>query len=303
MKARTLFSRFVGRIRRRGLLDTLGAAWNIALGLADYHLNPLALKESKVLPRDWAEIRAEMEERGLDVAPYRINVANFRDWLNQAAFPDYYVQSYGDVFIEKALEHYVSTDLLELKPGKVFIDVAASSSPWLNIAPRLYGVMALALDLNPPTASVLGYKIVSDATHMPFPDNSVDGLALHCAYETFEGNADSRLIPEAARVLRRGGRMVILPLYMHHLYYADSSPGADRRGLDYQGAKRVWREERNGRVGFGGVRFSRKYDVPAFLERVVRFKGSLRLTICYIENETEVDPNCYLKFAAVFEKV
>ena len=282
------------RVRRKGLLDTVGVAWNISTGLADYYLNPFALTTGKLPPRNWPQIRAEMEQADLQVVPYRINVPAFRDWLERAAFPDYYVKRYGKVFVEKALEHYVGADLLGLSPGQVFIDVAASSSPWLNIAPRLYGVMALALDLHPPTATVPGYKLAADATHMPLPDNSVDGMALHCAYEMFEGDADSRLIPEAARVLREGGRMVILPLYMHHLYYADSSPGADRRGIDYQGAKRVWREDRDGRVGLGGVRFSRKYDVPAFLERVVPHRGPLRLTIRYIENETEVDPICYL---------
>ena len=90
--------------------------------------------------------------------------------------------------------------------------------------------------------------------------------------------------------------MVILPLYMHNFYFADSSPLADRRGLDYQGAERVWRDD-----GYK-VRFSRKYSVKAFLERVVSNLNGLSLKIYYIENEREVDDKCYLKFAAVFEK-
>ena len=293
--------KIIQRMRRRvyakGLGDTLGMAWNIGKGLAGYYLNRFALKESRLQPRNWAQIRTEMEQAGLSVVSYQIDVAAFRDWLDRADFPEYYVRFYGNVFIEKALEHYVSADLLELRTDKIFVDVAASSSPWLNIASRLYGVTALALDLSPPAAPVPGHKLAADATFLPFRDNSVDAMALHCAYETFEGNADSRLIPEATRVLRDGGRMVILPLYMHHLYYADSSPWADRRGVDYQGAVRVWRESR------GKVRFSRKYDVPAFLERVVQYRGPLRLTIRYIENEKEVDPVCYLKLTAVFEKL
>jgi hypothetical protein len=39
------------------------------------------------------------------------------------------------------------------------------------------------------------------------------------------------------------------------------------------------------------------------MERVVKHKGPLHLTIYYVENESEVDPVCYLKFAAVFEKL
>ena len=121
-------------------------------------------------------------------------------------------------------------------------------------------------------------------------------MALHCAYEMFEGDADIRLLPEAQRVLAAGGKMVILPLYMHNLYFADSSPWSDRRGLDYQGAERVWRDDGH------RVRFSRKYSVDAFLKRVVSNMGDLKLKIYYIENEKEVSPICYLKFAAVFEK-
>lgn len=296
MSPSQFLQKLTDRIRRKGLFDTMAAAWNIGTGLLDYHLNPLALKTSKLPAPNWPQIRIELERAGLKVIPYRVNIPEFRNWLKKAAFSEYYVKAYGGVFVEKALEHYVSSDLLQLSQSKVFIDVAASSSPWLNIAPRLYGVKALAIDLNPPTAPVPGLKIAADATRMPLRQSSVDAMALHCAFEMFEGDADVRLIQEATRILQPGGKMVILPLYLHHLYYGDSAPMADRRGLDYQGAKRVWRED-----GYR-VRFSRKYDVTAFLERVVRQKGPLRLTICYLENEKEVDPICYLKFAAVFER-
>jgi len=288
--------RIKGHIDRKGLFDTGGAAWNIGTGLIDYYFNPFALKTSKLPQVSYPQIRTEMEQAGLSVLSYRINVAAFWDWLQWAAFPDYYVKGYGGVFVEKALEHYVSSDLLRLSPGQVFIDIASSNSPWFSIAPRLYGVKALALDLDPPTSPAPGLKVASDATRLPLKDDSVDALALHCAYEMFEGDADSRLIPEAARVLRSGGKMVILPLYMSHLYYVDSSPQSDRRQIDYQGARRVWRD------GAGLVRFSRKYSVLAFMERVVRYSGCFRLSLYFIENEKEVDPTCYLKFAAFFEK-
>jgi hypothetical protein len=285
------------RIRRKGLVDTAAAAWNIGTGLLDYHLNPLALKTSKLPPPNWPQIRTDLEEAGLQVIPYRINVSEFKNWLKDADFPEYYVGAYGGVFVEKALEHYVSSDLLQLSKCKVFIDVAASSSPWLNIAPRLYGVKTLALDLNPPTAPVPGRKIAADATQMPFKKGTVDAMALHCAFEMFEGDADIRLVHEASSLLQRGGKMVILPLYLHHLYYGDSAPMADRRGLDYQGAKRVWRED-----GYR-IRFSRKYNVAAFVERVVRQNVGFRLNIYYLENEKDVDPICYLKFVAMFDKL
>lgn len=296
------FQRVAAHIRKKGLFDTLGAAWNIGLGLADYHCNRHSLKTSKLTPCNWAQIRTEMEQNRLPVISYRVDIPAFREWLHQADFPEYYVRGYGSVFIEKALEHYVGADLLGLKPEDVLVDVAAASSPWLYIAQRIYKVKSLALDLKPPTIPLPGHKLAADATMMPFRNESIDSLVLHCAYETFEGDADSQLIPEASRVLRKGGKLLILPLYMHHIYYVDSSPGADRRGVDYQDAKRVWRENSNGKVGLGGTRFSRKYSIAALTERVVKYKGSMHLAIYYIENEKEVDQKCYLKFAALFEK-
>lgn len=293
-----MIARLLGRIQRKGLSDTVGLAWCVAAGTLDYWLNPFAKRQNRIPKQNYEEIRADMEQAGLDVASCRVDVERFHAWLERAHFPQDYVdvyERYGKgVFLEKALEHYLGAELLGLGPDDVLIDVAAANSPWLDIAERLYGCTAYALDLAYPPG-IHGKQIGADATAMPLEDGFATKMALHCAYEMFEGDADSRLIPEAARVLRRGGRMVILPLYMHHLYYADSSPWADRRGVDYQGAVRVWRER-------DVVRFSRKYDVPAFMERVVPHKGPLRLTIRYIENEKEVDPACYLKFAAVFDR-
>jgi len=237
-----------------------------------------------------------MEQAGLKVFPYRVDIPEFKAWVGEAGFEEKYQVCYGSLFVEKALEHYVGAQILDLKPRQVLVDVAAASSPWMIIAERLYHVHAFSLDLRPST-SPSGRQIAADATRMPFRDESIDCMALHCAYETFEGDADSRLVAEASRVLRSGGRMVILPLYMHHLYFAESSPGTDRRGLDYQSALRVWREPLT-----SPARFSRKYNVSALMERVVGVKERLDLKIYYIENETEVDPVCYLKFAALFEK-
>lgn len=297
-----LFLHVRDRIRSEGLLGTSHLVFHIGLGFFDYYLNPTALKSSSLPVVDWADIRNQMIQAGLEVVPYRIDVQAFYRWLGEAMFPDYYSRLYDRVFVEKALEHYVGAELLAMPKDSILIDVAASESPWLSIAPRMYGVTAIALDLNPPSASVPGHRVVADATEMPYPNESIDSMVLHCAYEMFEGKSDSLLIQEAARALKKGGRLVILPLYMHHLYHIDSSPGADRRRIEYQGAERVWREEAGRKVRLGGIRFSRKYDVPAFLNRVAQYKGPMKLKIWYIENEKEIDSVCYLKFAVVFEK-
>jgi len=295
MPFEVLILKVVQRIRKKSVTDVIGTTWNIGQGLVDYYLNPSAKRQSSLPKPDYEKIRSDMENAGFNVIPYRIDVANFYKWLSKADFPKKYIDSYGPKFVEKALEHYLGTKLLELGRKDVLIDVAAAHSPWFEIAERMYGCKAYALDLSFPKG-INGKKIGADATAMPLPDGFATKMTLHCAYEMFEGDADSRLIPEAERVLVLGGKMVILPLYMHNFYFADSSPWADRRGLEYQGAVRVWRDD-----GYN-VRFSRKYSVDVFIERVVKQIGSLSLIIYFIENEKEVDQNCYCKFVAVFSK-
>jgi ubiquinone/menaquinone biosynthesis C-methylase UbiE len=290
-----MINRILRQIKRKGLLDTINLSYHIVSGLMGFYLNPYSKRQSKLSPQNYEKIRSDFESSGITVIPYRVNVDEFNNWLDKASFPKEYVNHYGSVFIEKALEHYVGAQLLELKEGDKLIDIAASSSPWSEISKRLYGCTAYALDIAFPKG-VNGNKIGADATDTPLPDNFATKMALHCAYEMFESDADIRLLSEAKRVLNMGGKMVILPLYMHNFYFADSSPLADRRKLDYQGAMRVWRDDGH------RIRFSRKYSVKSFIERVVYNLNGLQLKVYFIENEKELSSDCYLKFAAVFEK-
>ena len=116
----------------------------------------------------------------------------------------------------------------------------------------------------------------------------------------FENDADMNLIKEANRVLTRGGKMVIIPLYMAHLYHIQSSPKVNRKGVEYGKARRVWRDDKY------PVRFSRRYSVEAFKERVANHRDKLNLKIFYFTNEQEMkekpEDRVYVKFAACFTK-
>jgi SAM-dependent methyltransferase len=246
---------------------------------------------------DLTNISKDFEALGVKVIQYKIDVDGFNDWLEQVQFPSSYIDSYGGVFVEKALEHYVGASLLQMRSDDMLIDVAAAHSPWYEMARRLYGCDGYALDLVFPSG-VHGKKIGADATHMPLPDDFATKITLHCSYEHFEGSADVRLISEAYRILKDGGKMIILPLYMHEFYQALSSPWAGRKGLDYNGAELVWWDYYDA----PRCRFARNYSVEAFYERIVTNLNGFTLQIYYIENEKEVSPTCYLKFAALFEK-
>lgn len=269
-------------------------------GMMDYHFNPKALKQGNVDSFiDNEKIREEFIDNEFEVMDYDIDKADFTQWLHEVNFPGQYIEEYGEVFTEKALEHYLSFKFLELNENDVFVDIAAASSPWYDLAEKRYKCKSFAVDLHVPPKS--GPRLIEcDATHMPFSDESISKIALHCAYEMFENNADIDLIKEANRVLKPAGKMVIIPLYMAHFYHIQSSPKVNRKGIEYGKAKRVWRDDKY------PVRFSRHYSVEAFKERVGNYSGKLNLKIFYLTNERKMkmrpEDRLYVKFAACFTK-
>jgi hypothetical protein len=175
-------------------------------GMIDYHFNPNALEQSEIEPFiDNEKIRQEFIDNGFEVVDYDIDKSDFTQWLNEVNFPTEYSEGYGEVFTEKVLEHYLSSKLLDLNENDVFIDVAAASSPWYDLAEKRYKCKNFAVDLHLPPAKNDPRLIECDATNMPFDDESISKIALHCAYEMFENDADINRIEEANRVLTGGG--------------------------------------------------------------------------------------------------
>jgi SAM-dependent methyltransferase len=294
------YQRLSRYLQLRGPRETLAIIFHITAGYLDYYLNPWARRTSTLPAARPYDIIREIEGRGFRVRDYRIDVEAFRQWLKRTDFTEDYQEYYGPLFIEKALEHFVGADLLSLRED-LLIDVAASNSPWSSIVSSLYPVRAIALDMNASTRAP-GLFVSASATHLPFSDRSLDYLSLHCAYETFEGNADSLFIAKADRVLKPGGRMVILPLYLHHIAHVYSSPGSDRRKVPYGKELKFWHDRQEGRNRLCGVRFCRIYSVASFFQRVITGKGNLDLTIYNVTNASELSADCYLRFAALFEK-
>lgn len=206
-------------------------------------------------------VRDELARLGVRVEESRINAAEFETWLaDWSEITDFY-RAYGQVAIEKCLEHYLSTRECHLRTGDVVVDVAASGSPYARTL-ESRGIDAYSLDLSYPPG-MNGRKIGADATQSGLPDDFADALTLHCAYECFMGDADTRLLTEAARILKPSGRLFISPLYMDDSFYNITSPYCDQAAVDIDpGADRVWREDQ------WKEPFSRHYSAEAFVDRV-----------------------------------
>lgn len=289
------FNEILVDARKRTIKDNLDLFFHILKSLYDCYFNKKSLRVSRLKPTDNLRIKEEYLQINIKVVPYRIDVEEFEEQCSRYSFPKPYLRSYGNIYKEKLLEHYLSWKLLDFVEEDVFVDIAAADSPWYNILKNTDNINSYCLDLKFPKG-INGNKIGANASNIPVKDGFFTKIALHCAFEAFENDSDTEFIREAGRVLKHGGKLIILPLYMGNFHYISSSPFTDRRGIKYGNAKLVYRDDGS------MVRFARHYSVDAFINRVYKYCSGFNLKIYYIENEKEIDENCYVKFMAVFEK-
>jgi len=255
-----------------------------------------APKTHEELRLDEPAIQAALAVIGVARQGYRVDVADYRAWRAEAAYEVHHPGYYSENLHEKSLEHYLAARLLALRRGDVYIDIASQNGTAAEIYTRLHGVDAYVQDLDFPEG-LHGRQIGGDAAAMDVPDGFADAMALHCSFEHFEGDSDSRFIREAARVLRPGGRCVIVPLYLCQYYACITHPPmAITGGVAFEPditlhAMQGWLN-----------RHGRFYDAAHLAERVLRAAPELKFTLHVVENYAEVDPSCYARFALLLEK-
>ena len=90
------------------------------LMLFRYYLNPFIKKGWPSTDIDTTNL--QIVEAEINLENYDVNINDFKKWLNQASYPKNYKESYGKIFIEKALEHYLSMCFIDKKDDIVIID-------------------------------------------------------------------------------------------------------------------------------------------------------------------------------------
>jgi SAM-dependent methyltransferase len=236
----------------------------------------------------------------LDIAVWR---AAFRAYCNLPCYQGDYKRYGGPEFFcfqEKALEHFLSLVLGDPLPGQTVVDVGSCKSVVPEILREIYGATCYEQDLVYPQG-VNGTTIGSSASDIPLASNSVDLFTLHCTYEHFEGDADIGFVKECGRLLRPGGKAIILPLYLnasHVNITGETSPEAlGQIGWDSDAehfcAIPEWQN-----------RFGRHYSAKVFRTRVLdtAHRVGLSPTLYRTRSLSSVDPRLWLKWALVFEK-
>lgn len=168
--------------------------------------------EQKFDPKEFCE---RFKKSGIEIEEIEIDIRDFEQWMGKyPSIVDTY-KGYGDVRIEKILEHYLTIKYLDVKREDILIDIAAAGSNLAKVL-RKKGMKAYRQDLTYPDG-INGYDIGGDAGNMLLPDAFADVLTLHCAFECFQGEADVRFVREAGRILRGGGEGRNYPsIYRYH---------------------------------------------------------------------------------------
>ncbi len=228
---------------------------------------------------DIGDLVYRFQELNIPIRAIKIDVKDVEKWLIEfSEIVDFY-KGMGDVTIEKSLEHYLTMKHLNISHTDVYIDIAASASPFADILGKHLKNKTFKQDLV-YKKGIHGNKIGGDAGSMPISDNFADVLTLHCAYECFQGDADIRFIGEAGRVLKAGGRLGIVPLYVDSVYFVKTGPKHDKRKVDVEKeAKWIWRDD-----AYDKEPFSRHYSPESFKTRVIDNIGNLKYEILWFTN-------------------
>jgi hypothetical protein len=243
-------------------------------------------------------IKNDLLNNDIRVADYEIDLADYNYFMLKASYkkyPLYYVMGQNTHLFEKSLEHYLASKLLQLNADDTYLDIASANSPAPDIYHELFGCQVFRQDLD-YCKGLKGDKIGGNACRMPIEDGFCTKMALHCSFEHFEGDNDILFIKEANRVLRKGGKLCILPLYLFTKYANQIDP------ILVETKKDVIEKDMTLYCLKGYTNYHRFYDVNHFIERVYRNLDKLKITLYMVKNGKEISPHCHIKFIALFEK-
>src|SRR5580658_34796 len=273
--------------------------------LSDYEQS-VAILRSKCsqLKTEWVDPRPHLDEISQRILANEIllrqlnaDVSGFRAYFERAEYTTRYPEYYRNNLSEKAFEHFVALQLLNPGPSDVFIDIASEGSPLPQIVQRLHGSASYAQDIM-YQPGMNGTQIGGDACSMPVSNGFASCATLTCSLEHFEGDGDTRLFRELCRVLRTGGRVVVIPLYIFlepaiqtdPTYSASLEIPFDRGATVY--CAKGWRN-----------RHGRWYSPETLRSRIIDACPEMRFTVYRLWNTDAVDPSIYARFVLVGQRL
>ncbi|MFC2155563.1 class I SAM-dependent methyltransferase [Acidobacteriota bacterium] len=240
----------------------------------------------------------QIEKKKIPVLPYKVDKNEYEKFLLKINYKKKYPRYYSFNFPEKTLEHFVAFKLLNLKTGDKFIDIAAEQSPHSREYSRLTGCIGYKQDIM-FRPGIYGKKIGGDAGEIPVTDDFFQGALAACSIEHFEKDSDTRFMEEMSRILSKGGKIVILPLYLHKSPFCLTDPRYSLPGdVEFDAGIDIYcvQDFQN--------RHGRYYSPDTLSQRLIEpNKSRMNFALYYIENFKEMDESNYCRFALMGEKI
>ncbi|ADN36161.1 Methyltransferase type 11 [Methanolacinia petrolearia DSM 11571] len=231
--------------------------------------------------------------RGISVKRIRVDRKGYLKYIIKAEYKTKYPEYYINNFFEKTFEHYLCYHFLDLKQNEKFIDIASEHSPVVDIFSNLTGCIGYSQDImyNP---GIHDNKIGSNASEIPVPDEFFNGAIATCSIEHFENDSDILFMREMERLLIKGGKIIIAPLYIYSKsscqtdprYSIPGSVSFDNEAIIY--CAKDW-----------GNRHGRFYSPESLIRRLIKPNTKLEFVVYIIENLEEIDKSLYCKFILV----
>lgn len=214
---------------------------------------------------DFPLILERLAALGIRVQTFHLIREDFARHLHSFRYPRFYAGGSVDTggFREnKLLEYFLSLALLPVSSADVVIDIGSERSLFPEMLRVTTGARVLRQDLR-YADGVRGERIGGNADSLPLSGDFADKLFLHNSFEHFERDADSGFVSEAWRILKPGGGVCIIPLFLSARHQIVTDPLVDASNI-------VWDPEAEivTRIGYHN-RFGRYYSVEMFVRRVL----------------------------------
>jgi ubiquinone/menaquinone biosynthesis C-methylase UbiE len=137
-------------------------------------------------------------------------------------------------------------------------------------------------------------RIGGEASNIPVSDNFFKAATATCSVEHFESDSDIKFMKEMERVLMRGGKIVIVPLYMFIKPEIQADPKYCLAGdvkfdedADIYCAK-DW-----------GNRYGRHYSASPLFRRLIEPNKNLEFKVYLLGNPEDIHSSVYCRFVLI----
>lgn len=174
-----------------------------------------------------------LEHMALDVRRLSLDPEELRRHRESFRYPRFYAGgsvAQGGAREMKIVEYFVSLKLTPITANDIVIDVASEYSVFPDVVRQLIGARVFQQDLI-YRSGIDGDRIGGSAAQMNIDSHFTSKLILHNAFEHFEGGTDTGFVQEAWRILKPGGTVCIVPLFLTKSHMTLTDPLVDREDI------------------------------------------------------------------------